>query len=211
LERSFWALNGIAEMVKSIKINPLVKKILIWWNKLLFKPAVFSFAEKISGAENVLMCLPAKIESFASAKDHLTIFADIFQNKKIFLFLPLIGGEAFLSDLKRYVVICPQKEDLKIFSLPGRKFIQRMKGYRFEIVLDLDLENNFLNSYLCLKSGAEVRIGLKAKTGPPFYNLQLTLSKERLFQKDLYVGMAETLKSLSGGFASGGKENRNSI
>ena len=198
-------------MVKSIRINPLAKKFLIWWNKLFFKPPAFSFAEKMNQAENVLICLPAKIESFASAKDHLTIFSGIFKSKKIFVFLPLAGGETFLSHLKRYAVICPQKEDLRILSLPRRKFIQRIKGYRFEIALDLDLEDGFLNSYLCLKSGAEVRIGLKGKTGPPFYNLQLALSKERLYREDLYVGMAETLKSLYQGLAVGGKENQNSI
>jgi hypothetical protein len=198
-------------MVKSIRINPLVKKFLIWWNKFFFKPDAFSFAEKMRRAENVLICLPAKPESFASAKDHLTIFLDIFQNKKNFVFLPLIGGETFLSHLKRYMVISPQKEELKIFSLPRKKFIQRIKDYRFEITLDLDLEDGFLNSYLCLKSGACVRIGLKGKTGPPFYNIQLAPSKERLYQGDLYVGMAKMLKSLSQEFAVGGEENRNSI
>ncbi len=198
-------------MVKSIRINPLVKKFLIWWNKYFFKPDVFSFAEKMRRAENVLICLPAKPESFASAKDHLTIFLDIFQNKNIFVLLPFAGGETFLSHLKRYAVICPQKEDLRIFSLPRRKFIQRIKGYRFEITLDLDSEDGFFNSYLCLKSGACVRIGLKGRTGSPFYNLQLALSKERLYQEDIYVGMAETLKSLSREFAVGGEENRNSI
>ena len=198
-------------MVKLIRINPLVKKFLIWWNKLFFRPDAFSFAEKMRKAENVLICFPAKPESFDSAKDHLTIFAEIFKNKKIFVFLPLAGGETFLSHLKRYAVIFPHKEDFKIFSLPRRKFIQRIKDYRFEITLDLDLEDGFFNSYLCLKSGACVRIGLKGKTGSPFYNLQLAPSKERLYQEDIYVGMGETLKSLSQGFADGEKEDRNSI
>jgi len=198
-------------MVKSIRINLLVKKILIWWNKFFFKPDAFSFAEKMRRAENVLICLPAKPESFASAKDHLTIFLDIFQNKKTFVLLPFAGAESFLSHLKRYMVISPQKEDLKIFSLPQRKFIQRIKDYRFEITLDLDLEDGFLNSYLCLKSGACVRIGLKGKTGPPFYNIQLALSKERRYQEDIYVGMAEMLKSLFLGSAAGAKRNSNSI
>lgn len=198
-------------MVKPVRINPLARKILIWWNRLFFKPPAFSFGEKMNRAENVLICFPSKVESFASAKEHLTAFVDLFQNKKIFVFLPLIGGKTFLSDLKRYAVICPQKGDLRIFSVPRRKFIQRIKDYGFEIALDLDLEDDFLNSYLCLKSGAEVRIGLKGKTGSPFYNLQLTLSKERLYQEHLYAGMAETLKSLSQGPVGGGKENRNSI
>jgi len=198
-------------MVKPVRINPLARKILIWWNRLFFKPPALSFGEKMNRAENVLICFPSKIESFASAKEHLTAFADLFQNKKIFVFLPLIEGKTFLSHLKRYAVICPQKGDLRILSLPRRKFIQRIKDYGFEIALDLDLEDGFLNSYLCLKSGAEVRIGLKGKTGSPFYNLQLALSKERLYQEHLYVGMAETLKSLSQGLVGGGKENRNSI
>jgi hypothetical protein len=193
--------------MKSIKINRLLKRILIWRNKLSFKPDLFSFAEKMNVAENVLICLPAKIESFASAKDHLTIFADIFQNKKISVFLPFAGAESLLSHLERYVVIYPQKEDLRIFSLLRKEFIQRIMDYRFEIALDLDLEDGFVNSYLCLKSGAFVRIGLEGKAGFPFYNLQLTLSKERLSPGDLYVGMAETLKSLSPDVAFGGEKN----
>jgi hypothetical protein len=198
-------------MVKSLKINPLVKRILVWWNKLFFKPSAFSFGEKMNRAENVLICLPAKTESFASAKDHLTTFSDIFQDKRIFLFLPLAGAESFLSHLKRYQVICPQKEDLGILSLPRRKFMQRIKDFRFEIALDLDSEDGFLNSYLCLKSGAQVRIGLEGKTGPPFYNLQLALSKGRLYQEDVYVGMAETLKNLFLESVAGTKKNPDSI
>jgi len=198
-------------MVKPIRINRLLKKILIGYNKLSFKPDVLSFAEKINQAENVLICLPAKPESFNSAKDHLTIFADIFQDKKIFVFLPVAGVESFLPHFKSYGVIYPQKEDLRIFSLPRREFIQRIKDYHFEIALDLDLEEGFINSYLCLKSGALVRIGLKGKTGFPFYNLQLALSKEKSSPEDLYVGMAGMLQGLSQGFAVDRKENRNSI
>ncbi len=194
-------------MVKSIKINPLVRRILIWGNRLFFKPGAFSFAEKMNGAENVLICLPTSIESFSSAKEELGIYSDVFQNKKIFVFLPFAGGQNFVSHLKRYEVICPQKEDFGFLSLPRRKFIRKIKAYRFGIALDLDLENGFVNSYLCLKSGAQVRIGLKGKTGPPFYNLELALSKNRLYQKDLYVGMAQTLKSLSQRLAVSGKQD----
>jgi hypothetical protein len=201
----------MAEMVKSLRINPLAKRILIWRNRLFFKPGTFSFAEKMREAENVLICLPAKTESFALAKDHLAIFSDIFQNKNIFLFLPLAGAEDFLSHLKRYQVICPEKEDLGILSLPRRRFIQRIKGHQFEIALDLDTEDGFLNSYVCLKSGAQVRIGLEGKSGPPFYNLQLALSKGRLYQEDIYVGMAQTLRSLCPESPAGARMNSNSI
>jgi len=193
--------------MKSIKINRLLKRILIWRSKLSFKPHLFSFAEKIAQAENVLICLPGKQESFELAKDHLTIFADVFQNKKISVFLPFVGAEGLLSHLERYVVIYPQKEDLMIFSLPRRKFIQKIKDHHFEIVLDLDLDDGFVNSYLCLKSGAFVRIGREGKAGFPFYNLQLALLKERSSPEDLYVGMAETLKNLSQGFTVERKEN----
>jgi hypothetical protein len=198
-------------MAKSIRINPLVKKILVGWNRLFFKPPAFSFGEKMSCAESVLICFPAKVESFASAKDHLATFSDLFQNKNIFLFLPLAGAEGFLSHLKRYQVICPEKQDFGVLSLPRRKFIQRIKGYRFEIALDLDIEDGFLNSYLCLKSGAGVRIGLEGRAGPPFYNLELALSKGRLYQEDIYVGMAETLKNLSLESATGAKKSSDDI
>jgi hypothetical protein len=201
------------KMAKSMKAHWLAKKILIWWNKLSF-PAldgIFSLAEKTREAENVLICLPTKKESFNVAKDHLTIFTDIFRNKKIFVFLPLVRVESFLPHLQGYEVIYPQKGDLGTFSLPRKKFIRRMRDYHFEMALDLDWEDGFVNSYLCLKSGAKVRIGLKGKTGFPFYNLQLVLSEKKLCRHDLYVRVAAMLKSLFPEFAVDGKENRNSI
>ena len=184
-------------MVKAIRINRFSRRILIWRSKFSYKPEIFSFAEKMNRAENVLICLPTEIESFDSAKDHLTIFADIFQNKKIFVFLPLVGAESFISQLQGYETIFLQKEDLGIFSLPRKKFVQRIKSYGFEIALDLDLKDGFINSYLCLKSGALVRIGLKGKAGFPFYNLELALSQENPYQQGVYARMAETLKNLS--------------
>ena len=188
-------------MAKSIRINRWLKKILIWRNKLSFKPQAFSFAEKMKRAENVLICLPAKIENLASMKEYLDIFADIFQNKKISVFLPQVGAQSVLSHLERYEVIFPQKEDLGIFSLPRREFIRRIKNYCFEIALNLDLDDGFLNSYLCLKSGALVRIGPKDRIGFPFHNLELVLSQEGSYPQNFCIRMAEMIRSLSPGFA----------
>jgi len=124
-------LDEIVEMVKPVRINPLARKILIWWNRLFFKPPALSFGEKMNRAENVLICFPSKIESFASAKEHLTAFADLFQNKKIFVFLPLIEGKTFLSHLKRICGDLSSKRGSQDSFSPSKEIHPKDKGLRF--------------------------------------------------------------------------------
>ena len=182
--------------MKPIKINFLVKMVLSWSCRRLFKAEAFSFGQKLKASQKVLICMPASIERFALAKDSLSAFADFFREKTIFVFLPFLRTDGYLPIPTGYDVIYPQKEDLKIFSLPGKKFIQRLKERQFDISLNLDLEDGFFNGYLCLKCGASLRIGPQGKNAFPLYNVQLAVLQKRPRASELYKEMANMLKNL---------------
>lgn len=183
--------------MKPVKINPLAKMILSWKSRRLFKAEAFSFAQKLKESQKVLICMPASLERFALAKESLSNFAEIFEGKTIFVFLPFLRADGLLSIPPGYDVIYPRKEDLKIFSIPRTKFIQRLKEHQLDISLNLDLEDGFFNGYLCLMCGASLRIGVQRKNAFPFYNVQLAVFQERTWTPEVYKEMANMLKSFA--------------
>jgi hypothetical protein len=182
--------------MKSIKINPFTRMILSWFSRLRFKPEAFSFTRKVKESSSVLICMPADVDRFAMARDMLSTFADLFRNKEVFVFLPFLEAEGYLSGSSRYKVISAQKDNLNVFSLPTKKFIGKLRQHQFDISLDLDLEEGFFNCYLCLKCKVPLRIGAKRKNAFPLYNVQLAVTKDRLGSREIYEGMARMLQSL---------------
>ena len=140
--------------------------------------------------------MPTSMDCFSLAKDSLSTFAEIFEGKTIFVFLPILKTEGYLPSPAGYNVIYPQKEDLKIFSLPKKSFIQRVSEHQFDISLDLDLEDGSFNSYLCLECKIPLRLGAQGKRAFPFYNVQLVVTKDKLSLPDIYKGLANLLRSL---------------
>ena len=182
--------------MKPIRVNPFARMALSWFGRLRFRPQVFSFGRKMKESQSVLICMPAEVDRFAMARDLLSSFVDIFGGRKIFILLPFLEAKGYLSDSTTYRVISAQAGDLNLFSLPGKKFIRNLTQQKFDISLDLDLEHGFFNRYLCHKCKVPLRIGPKRKNAFPLYNVQLGVVKERLSSREIYEGMAQTLKTL---------------
>jgi hypothetical protein len=185
--------------MQPIKVNRFVKIILNLVSKIRFKSEVFSFERTVKESQKVLICMPTDVDRFAMARDMLSIFVNIFPDKKVFVLLPFLESRGYLSDSPSYRVISAKKSDLSVFSLPGKRFIRKLSEYRFDISLDLDLEDGFFNRYLCLRCGIPMRIGTCRRKAFPLYNIQLSVLKERLDSRDVYEGMVKTLKSLFSG------------
>ena len=182
--------------MKPIKVNPVARMVLNRTKRLILKPEAFSFNRETSETQNVLVCMPADVDRFAMARDLLSTFVGIFRGKRIFVLLPFLEAEGYLSSSAAYQVIAAGRADLNLFSLPGREFVRRLKDFQFGISLDLDLEDGFFSCYLCAKLRIPMRIGPRRKNVFPLYNIELEVQKDRLGSREVYEGLARTLKSL---------------
>jgi hypothetical protein len=185
--------------MKPIKVHPLAKIILSHLGGLSFKPEPFSFGCKVEESRNVLICMPTDIDRFAMARDLLSTFTNIFHPREVSVLLPFLEAKTYLSDTPDYRVISAEKEDLNLLSLPKKGLVERLKGLHFDISLDLDMNGNYFNRYLCLKSKIPLRIGVKGKKAFPLYNIQLAVLKSRLGSREVYEGMVDMLKILFSG------------
>ncbi len=179
-----------------IRTNFLVEKGIVWWKRRFSLPEVFSFHSSFSNPESVLVCFPARSEEFASAANHLPGVVDIFPSSRICLLLPLLGAQDFAFNLKSHEIILPRSGDMKLFSLPNRSFIERIRKYNFGITLDLDMKGCFFNAMTCLASHSPLRIGLGGKWGKPFYNIELAPQKGLVYLDQKYDAILEILKNL---------------
>lgn len=182
--------------MKPIKVNPVARMVLNRTKRLILKPEAFSFNRETSETQNVLVCMPADIDRFAMVRDLLSTFVGIFQGKRIFVLLPFLEAEGYLSSSAAYQVIAVGRADLNLFSLPGKELVRRLKDFQFGISLDLDLENGFFSCYLCARLRIPMRIGPRRKNVFPLYNIELEVQKDRLGSREVYEGLARTLKSL---------------
>jgi len=182
--------------MKPIKAIPPARLLLSWFNRISFKPDSFSFIQKVEESRNVLICMPAEVDRFAMARDLLSDFAEIFRPREVYIFLPFLEAQGYLSDSPGYQVIASNKEDLNVLSLPGKRLIHKLMQFDFGISLDLDLGDSFFNRYLCLKCKIPLRIGPKTRSSFPLYNVQLGVIKGRLGSREVYEGMANMLRTL---------------
>lgn len=189
-------LGNIERKMKPIKINFLAKMLLSRSNRRLFKTKAFSLTQRLKESRKILICMPANMNSLTITKDLLSTLAEIFKGKAISVFLPILKTEGYLPSPAGYNVIYPHKEDLKIFSIPKKSLIQRLSEHQFDISLDLDLEDSFFNSYLCLKCKIPLRLGARGKRSFPFYNVQLAIYKDKPSLSETYQGLVNVLRNL---------------
>jgi hypothetical protein len=186
-------------MQKRIKTNFLVKKLVVWWKRHFSTSSPFSFYSSFSTAKSILVCFPASKEEFASAANHLSSIVDIFSYSKIYLLLPLLEADSFVTNLKAYEVILPHSTDIRSFSLPNHRFTEKIKKYNFGVTIDLDLKGCLFNALTCLSSGSPLRIGVEGKWGRPFYNIRLVTQKGLVYLDQKYDAIVETLRALRNG------------
>jgi ribosomal protein L5 len=98
----------------------------------------------------------------------------------------------FLEKLNKNTVICtqdfrvnmlPQKyrqgvidfgiTDINRLNLPAASFEKRIREFEFDVVIDLEKDENLFNSFLTCLVKAQVRIGFKKRNSDKFYSLQI--------------------------------------
>ena len=156
----------------------------------------FTFPRILQKAENLLICLPDKLEDAVFSLRYLEFLAEIFSTTRIYLLTPFEGLEKLVPEKALFNFIQLPEKSKRFFNFPQKRFLKKLREYQFQIALDFDLSKSILNSYLCLVSGSPLRIGLKGGLGNPYYNVELSLPPTKTTRDELYQAFVETLRQL---------------
>ena len=152
----------------------------------------------LSRGGRALACIPEDPEAAAAALEAVDRLAEWFDPIDVIL----LSAKAEVSELPatgHSVLAVPAA--VNQLGLPYRQVVQRVKGFAPAAAIDLSPRFSLATAYLCVVSGASLRIGMH---GPQngFFNLQYTWSKADDSPLDRHYGrfldLLESLRASAG-------------
>ncbi len=145
---------------------------------------------KISGsflkrAESILFILPENEQNYTNSLE--VIYAFQKQRKKVYLMLP----EHKVNNLavkNTEGIIRYDLNDRTRAGLPSHKFVSELKKHRFDVVIDLNIEENKFHTVVGHIIKANYKIGFRRTAMNDFYNVLFSMpenSKDDCYLKFL--------------------------
>ena len=80
-------------------------------------------------------------------------------------------------------------------GLDKKSYLEHLQSYKFDAVLDLNLESSLFTSAVLLSFPDAIRIGRGNHLGDPFYNLEIKTRYLR-DERNIYRSLLETLATI---------------
>jgi hypothetical protein len=187
----FQTLAGGWRMPASFQSNILIG-MLKTWQKIKYRPELYSPIDLWKRADMVLICFPDEYEHREAAEEAMRYIVESCPRKHFCVLTTKALPERWLN----VELIRLRREDLNVFSLPNSDFIHYIQDKAIDTVIDLWPTFNLSNAYLSRRCGAELRVGFGTEHAPAFYNLLVVpiISGGPLRRR--YEAMAETILNL---------------
>ncbi|MFQ5498669.1 MAG: hypothetical protein ACE5FH_03265 [Candidatus Zixiibacteriota bacterium] len=180
-----------------MKVRDVVARVKLSRMKGQVQPQPLSFPQALMRPKHVLVCLPGGLRELTIVKQFLPAVTELFRPADISL-LCIPGVK--VTDIfprKGFQILAPSIDQLTWSGLPKKDYLQLLRDYKFDMVLDFNLEpSNFVSTVLLNLPGA-VRVGRGNHLGEPYYNLELKtkyLRDERNIYRSI-IEMLETIKN----------------
>ncbi len=160
--------------------------------------ATFQFPDALRTPKQILVCMPGELRELTLLKQFLPDIRDLFKPATVTL-LSMPGLQiADIFPRKGFNVLTPSADQMSWSGLAKRSYIDFLRNYKFDIVLDLNLEPSQFTSSVLLQYPEALRIGRGNHLGQPFYNLEIKTRYLR-DERNIYRSLIETLKLLKDG------------
>ena len=160
--------------------------------RLLQSPDL-AFPGVLANARSVLICLPRGLRELTLVKQFLPQIRDIFRSAQITL-LSLPG--VIVNDIyprKGFQILTPTLDQTTWTGLPKASYLKLLEDYRFDLVLDMNLESTPFTCGVLLSLPAAVRVGRGNHLGQPFYNVEIKTRYLR-DERNIYRSLVNTLE-----------------
>ena len=146
------------------------------FKKRIFKEynSVQSYTDFVLKSVNYLIIMPLNDLDFANSFDVAKYFK--IHKKDITLFIP--EHKVNMGNIStKYKYISYDLDDITNLGLPTKKFVERLKEHKFDVVIDLERENNLFFAAITCIVEADFKVGFRKSEIDNLYNFQLVNTK----------------------------------
>lgn len=172
--------------------DKLLISLMKLWQRVQFRPPMFSATDLWRRARTVLICFPEDYRERLAAEPAVRRIVEAFPKKRFFILTTKALPERWLNA----ELIHLRGSDLNMFSLPNSDFIRFIQDKAVDVAIDLWPSFNLTNASVCRRSGAALRVGFGGEHAPSFYNLMIVPKGPEESLPRQYEAMAETILNL---------------
>jgi hypothetical protein len=176
-----------------------LKNLLGGWQlrslKGMMDTGVRQFPADLLTPKQVLICLPGGLRELTLVKQFLPEISSLFRGASVSL-LAMPGVKVHdIYPRRGYQILTPSADQLRWSGVPKRSFLETLKGYGFDLLLDLNLEFSYFTAGVLLSFPSAIRVGRGNHLGPPFYNIEIKTRYLR-DERNIYRSLLETLEHI---------------
>ncbi|MGA7719613.1 MAG: hypothetical protein WCA84_00420 [Ignavibacteriaceae bacterium] len=129
-----------------------------------------SFTNLLKNSFRFLIIMPLKEVPFHKAIEVLKFFDGLNKDTIVFTqdFRVNLLPPKYRSEALDFSII-----DVNKLKLPSKRLEKKIKTFEFDVVIDLEKEENLFNSMLVCLANAPVKIGFRKKNSDKYYSLQI--------------------------------------
>jgi hypothetical protein len=177
------------------QIRDLIARWQVSRLRKLMVPHPFSFPADLMAPKHVLVCLPGKLRELTLVKQFLPTISTLFKTADITL-LAIPGVKvADMYPRKGYHILTPSPDQLTWSGLPKKSYLATLRDYKYDMLIDLNLEHTLFTQAILLSFPAAVRLGRGNHLGNPFYNFEIK-TKYLRDEKNIYRSLLETVGTI---------------
>ncbi len=129
-----------------------------------------SFNGILSGANNFFIVMPSNEKDFSNSLDIIKYY--LIHRKDITLFIPEHKYSS-IPEKDKFRFITYQPALKKPFSLPYKNLVRRIESEEFEVVLDLNREEDIFCSAVSNIVKSKIRVGFVKEFSDKYYSMQI--------------------------------------
>ena len=158
----------------------------------------FRFPDALRTSKQVLVCLPGELRELTALKPHLAEIKDLFKSATITLLAQPGLKIADIFPSRGFNILTPSDDQVSWTGLAKSSYLDFLKDYKFDVILDLNLGTSTFTSSILLHYPNALRIGRGNHLGRPYYNLEIKTRYLR-DERNIYRSVLETLRVLKDG------------
>ncbi|MGD8922652.1 MAG: hypothetical protein PVH24_05340 [Candidatus Zixiibacteriota bacterium] len=159
------------------------------------EPAARSFPGDLMSPKNILVCLPGTLRELTMVKQFLPGISSLFKSASVTL-LAMPGVRVHdIYPRRGFNILTPATDQMSWSGMPKQSYLKILQDYKFDMVIDMNLERSLFTSAVLLSFPKAIRIGRGNHLGNPYYNLEIK-TKYLRDERNIYRSLLETLEHI---------------